>query len=484
MKKIYWLVFKSYVGPLILTFFISLFILLMQFLWKYIDDLVGKGLEWYVITELLFYASATFVPLALPLAILLSSLMTFGNLGEHYELVAMKASGISLRKIMMPLVVLSFLISVAAFFFSNNMLPLANLKFYSLLHDIKQQKLTLNIKEGIFYNGIEGYTIRVGKKDDDGKTIYDVMIYDHSQRMGNSSLTTAKKGKMELSPDKSTLVFTLYNGNNYEEIHSRPNYRINRPFQRATFNDQYRRFSGLNFALNRTDEAFFQSNYHMMNLKQLRYSEDSLNVELDKRIIQLSKSILAFIPLYKNYIADTLKRDSIQTHFPTALMKANSKTIKPEVVNLALEDARMIKNTLEFSVSDMLLRQEKINKHGVEYHRKFTLSFACLVLFFLGAPLGALIRKGGLGLPMVVSVVFFVFFHVLSIVGEKYAKAGVVEPMYGMWFASFVLLPLGVFLTYKATTDSPLLDTEIWSKIFKRLTIKTNTDSTGNSETL
>lgn len=472
MKKIYWLILKSYIGPLVLTFFISLFILLMQFLWKYIDDLVGKGLEWYVISQLLFYASATFVPLALPLAILLSSLMTFGNLGEHYELVAMKASGISLRKIMMPLVVVSVIISISAFFFSNNMLPLANLKFYSLLHDIKQQKLTLNIKEGIFYNGIEGYTIRVGKKEDDGQTIHEVMIYDHSQRMGNSSLTTAKSGKMELSPDKTTLIFTLYNGNNYEEIHSRSNYRTNRPFQRATFNDQYRRFTGLNFALSRTDEAFFKNNYHMMNLRQLRYSEDSLLIQLDKRQEQLSKSILAFLPLYKSYLADTLKKDSIREQLPPELFREKGNVLKPDIITIALDDARMIKNTLEFNVTDVKLRKEKINKHGVEYHRKFTLSFACLVLFFIGAPLGALIRKGGFGLPVVVSVLFFVVFHVLSIIGEKYAKAGVVDPAYGMWFASFVLLPLGVFLTYKATTDSPLLDTEVWSKFFKRFARK------------
>ena len=477
MRKIYWLVFKSYVGPLVLTFFISLFILLMQFLWKYIDDLVGKGLEWYVIAQLLFYASATFVPLALPLAILLSSLMTFGNLGEHYELVAMKSSGISLRKIMMPLVILSIIISISAFFFSNNMLPRANLKFFALLHDIKQTKLTLNIREGIFYNGIEGYTIRVGKKEDDGKTIHDVMIYDHSQRMGNSSLTTAKTGTMELSPDKSTLIFTLFNGNNYEEIFSRQNYRINRPFQRATFDDQYRRFSGLNFAMNRTDEAFFRNNYQMMNLDQLKYSKDSLNSELQKRKIQLSKSVLAFVPLYKNYIADTLKTDSVMSAFPSQMVVEKGKKVRKEVVDIAIEDARMVKNTVEFSVNDVKARKERINKHGIEYHRKFTLSFACLVLFFIGAPLGALIRKGGFGLPMVVSVIFFVFFHVLSIIGEKYARAGVVDPAYGMWFASTVLLPLGVFLTYKATTDSPLLDTEAWTKLFKRLSFKSAGES-------
>ena len=194
VKKIYLYVLKSYLGPFVLTFFIALFILLMQFLWKYIDDLVGKGLEADVIAQLLFYASATFVPLALPLAILLSSLMTFGNLGEHYELVAMKASGISVWKVMRPLVYLSFLISILAFVFSNNVLPVANLKFQSLLYDVRQQKLAFNIKAGEFYNGIENYIIRVGEKAPDGRTIYDVKIYDHTDRMGNIKVTTAKSG--------------------------------------------------------------------------------------------------------------------------------------------------------------------------------------------------------------------------------------------------------------------------------------------------
>ncbi|MDD3744391.1 MAG: LptF/LptG family permease, partial [Lentimicrobiaceae bacterium] len=217
MKKLYHLILRSYLGPLILTFFIALFILVMQFLWKYIDDLVGKGLQWQMVAELLFYASATFVPLALPLAILLSSLMTFGNLGERYELVAIKSAGISLRTAMKPLIILSVFISIFAFFFSNNVLPLANLKFKSILYDVRQQKLAINIREGIFYDGIEGYVMRVGKKEDDGETIRDVMIYDHSSRMGNSNVTHADWGTMKQSADGEVLELTLYDGYNYDE---------------------------------------------------------------------------------------------------------------------------------------------------------------------------------------------------------------------------------------------------------------------------
>ena len=242
MKKLDWFILKSYLGPLVMTFFIALFILLMQFLWKYIDDLVGKGLEWYVIMKLLFFASSTFVPMALPLAILLSSLMTFGNLGEHYELVTMKAAGVSLFRIMRSLVLVSILISGLAFYFSNIILPKANLKFLSLLFDVREKKLAFNLREGVFYNGIDGFVIRVGKKDADGNTIRDVMVYDHTKHMGNVSMTVAEWGKMELSADKRYLVFKLNNGYNYEERIDLRRNEITRPFQRTKFTEQNQMF--------------------------------------------------------------------------------------------------------------------------------------------------------------------------------------------------------------------------------------------------
>nr|NQU92088.1 YjgP/YjgQ family permease [Bacteroidota bacterium] len=465
----YVFVLKSYAGPLVLTFFISLFILVMQFLWKYVDELVGKGLEGFVIAKLLFYASSTFVPLALPLAILLSSLMTFGNLGENYELVAMKAAGISLRRIMKPLVVLSILISFFAFAFSNYVLPIANLKFHSLLYDVRQQKLTLNIKEGIFYNGIEGFTIRIGEKDDDENIIRNVKIYNHSERMGNIKLTTAKWGKMELAPDKSTLVFRLYDGNNYEEIVDRKNYKFTRPFQRSKFKEQTRRFSDLDFALNRTNEALFRNNYQMMNLIQLMQSEDSLTAELELRKQRFYKTINdRFAYLQKldstQILPDTIAMDTLGI-FPGL----KEKKSKLRALEYALQSARSVKNTIEYSKGDFEDRDKRIWKHEIEWHRKFTLSIACLVLFFIGAPLGAIIRKGGLGLPVVVSIFFFVIFHIISITGEKYAKAGILDPKIAMWLASAVLFPLGVFLTYKATTDSPILDADSWNKFFKKI---------------
>ncbi|HPE43365.1 MAG TPA: LptF/LptG family permease, partial [Bacteroidales bacterium] len=283
MKKIYAFSIRSYLGPLVLTFFIALFILLMQFLWKYIDDLVGKGLEGTVIAQLLFFASATFVPMALPLAILLSSLMTFGNLGEHYELVAMKAAGISVWKIMRPLVILSVAISMLAFLFSNYVQPYANLKFQSLLYDVRQQKLAFDITEGVFYHGIENYVIRVGKKDKDGRTIYDVKIYDHTDRQGNISVTTAQSGYMEMSSDQQYIIFTLFDGYSYTDIVSERNYRENRPFDRTAFKQQRIRFDLSEFNMNRTKEDLFKSHYTMLNIKQLNKSVDSLDQRLNER---------------------------------------------------------------------------------------------------------------------------------------------------------------------------------------------------------
>jgi lipopolysaccharide export system permease protein len=467
LKKLDIFILKSYLGPLALTFFISLFILVMQFLWKYVDDLVGKGLEWYVVAELMFYASSTFVPLALPLAILLSSLMTFGNLGENYELVAMKASGISLRRIMKPLIFLSVIISLVAFIFSNNVLPIANLKFHSLLYDVRQQKLTLNIREGVFYNGIDGYIIRISEKDQETNTIKDVMIYDHSDRMGNIKLTMAKHGMMELTPDKSSMLFHLYDGFNYEEITDRKDYKVSRPFQRSRFDEQTIYFSGLDVALNRTDENLFRNNYQMMNVDQLNYFRDSLNAELNLRKGNLNKTIRGRFVFYNKMDSAFFENKNSATDTIFDLF-SESNDIRLRALEFAIQSVRSTKNNIEYSLDDFDRRAERIRRHEIEWHRRFTLSIACFILFFIGAPLGAIIRKGGLGMPVVVSILFFVVYHIISITGEKYARAGALQPHFAMWLASAILLPLGIFLTWKSTTDAPLLDAESWMRFFKR----------------
>lgn len=469
MKKIYWLIIKSYLGPLVFTFFIALFILLMQFLWKYIDDLVGKGLEWYIITELLFYASSTFVPLALPLAILLSSLMTFGNLGEHYELVSMKAAGISLRRVMAPLMVMSLIISGIAFYFSNNVLPVANLKFKSLLYDVREQKLALDIKEGVFYTGIDGFVIRVGEKEDDEKTIRDVLIYDHREKKGNVNVTVADSGRMELTPDGRYLIFNLFSGYNYTDKTDTRNYLEKRPFQRTKFRENYRRFDLMDFEMSRTDEDLFKSNYSMLNLTQLQEAEDSLISGLNERKTNIPDLLIRSFYFFHTIDSTRAARYEPDSAYNANFMAQYSKVQQEDIIEEATQKFRRSRDNIRYYKQEIENREEMIYKHQAEWHRKFTLSVACFVLFFIGAPMGAIIRRGGLGLPVVVSVLFFVLFHIISITGEKSVKSGAVDANIGMWIAPVVLLPLGIFLTFKATTDSPLLDAESWRKTFSKL---------------
>ncbi len=526
MKKLHIYMLKSYLGPFVFTFFIALFILLLQFLWKYLDDLVGKGLEWYIIAKLMFYASSTFVPLALPLAILLSSLMTFGNLGEHYELVAMKSAGISLRKAMKPLIFLAVLLSLTAFYFSNYVLPVANLKFGSLLYDVRQQKLAFNLNEGIFNDGLDNFVIYVGEKDKDNKTIYDVKIYDHSQRKGNVKVVSAKKGIMELSPDQTKVIFTLFDGSRYTEITDK-GYKENRPFEVLHFEKFVRSFDLTQFKLNRTNEELFKSHYSMLNMKQLNYSIDSLSntrirrVEFyqkktmkqyphllkmdapEKEILakvdstgidststnsELTKtdiidSIIKTKPDYKKLILNALayhiteynglsKPDTItvaELKYP--LIDNYDHDDQIMIIETSLNAASNARNNAKFYKDELESRRMVIAKHQVIWHQKLKLSLACLIFFFIGAPLGAIIRKGGLGLPVVVSVVFFVLYHVVSMTGEKAAKTGEWDVIFGTWLSTILILPLGLFLTYKATTDAPLLDAESWKKYFENFRI-------------
>ncbi len=444
----------------------------MQFLWLYIDDSVGKGLDWYVLMELLFYASSTFVPMALPLAILLSSLMTFGNLGENYELVALKSSGISLKRLMRPLIVLSVLISISAFLFSDFILPVANLKFRSLLYDVQHQKLAFKMKEGIFNRDLGEYVLRIGSRDDDGEGINDVMIYDHSQKYGNTKLTIAQTGIMKQTPNGSAILFTLNDGVNYEEKIDKQNYRKTRPFQRMEFKEEQIRFK-LDNGLGRTDENLFKSSYHMMNLEQLSISKDSLQKELVKRKEVFSRTLKNRLTQYNKLDSSRLARntmviDTQQLAYNSFLFKMDIK-LRKKAIEKALEAARNAKDNIKYQKKDFNHRREQIRKHTIAYHKKFTLSFACLILFFVGAPLGAIIRKGGLGLPVVVSTLFFVLYHILSMIGERSAVAGGINIFFGMWLASMVFLPLGIFLTYKATSDAPLFDSETYKRIFSKL---------------
>jgi len=470
MKKLHKLVIKSYLGPFLITFFISLFLILMQFLWKFIDDLVGKGLEWYIIAELLFYASGTFVPLALPLAVLLSSIMTMGNMGEHYELVAFKSAGISLRKIMMPLIAISFFLVVVAFFFSNNVLPVANLRMLSLLYDVRQQRPALNIAEGVYFRGIDNFVIKISDKKPDGETLEGIKIYDHSDRRGNVSLTVAESGSMLVTPDRNTLVFTLYNGTNYHEVSTVNPFSLERPFQRTSFDEQVMRFDLGFLELRRTDQELFKTSHQMLRLDQLIVFEDSLSNDINNRKRTFIHDYMSRMHYFNTSINENF--DSIKgqpPHFATII-----DTLQLHRAGLLLDRARSLarsnKEQTYFMTEELRQRNRALARYKIEFHRKFTLSLACVVLFLIGAPLGAIIRKGGFGLPVVISVIFFVIFHVLSISGEKFVREGVLEAHIGMWIAPMILLPVGIWLTIKASTDSSIMDAHSYQKFMDRIT--------------
>ncbi|MBX7109263.1 MAG: LptF/LptG family permease [Chitinophagales bacterium] len=465
MKKIDRLLLKSFAGPFVAIFFITLFVLVMQFLWKYVDDLVGKGLPAYEIGRLLFYASASMVPLALPLAVLLSSIMTIGTLGEHYELTSLKSSGISLLRIISPLMIVALLIACAAFLFSNYILPVANLKFGALLYDIRQQRPAVNIRQGIFYNDIDGYSIRVGDKDADNQTIHHILIYDHTSGKGNDYVITAEDGKMFMTDDKRFLVLQLFNGKQYQEL-APPSGKKSKEYEqlRIAFREWKKVFDLSEFSLNRTDENLFKDNYQMQNLGQLKKSIDTLQIGLNKTYLE-AKAFCATYFSFERTNFDTIK---IQPDTAQTLVAVDSFAM----YNRALASSRNIKGYLSISAKNIKFKQEVLRKFEIERQRKFSLSFACFILFLIGAPLGAIIKKGGFGLPFVVSVFFFVIFYTLSIMGEKFAKEGVLTPLQGMWFSTMLLLPIAVFLVYKASIDSVLFNVDAYIGIVKQLVLR------------
>ncbi|MBL4709311.1 MAG: LptF/LptG family permease [Flavobacteriales bacterium] len=453
------------------TFFISIFVLLMQFLWKYIDDLVGKGVDFLVFAKLLFYVSASLVPMALPLAILLSSLMTFGNLGEHYELVAFKSAGISLKRVLKPLAIVVFLLSIVAFLFSNYWLPVANLKSKSLLYDIKQQKPTMDIQAGMFSNDLDGITIRVKEKKiiDDVEHLYDVLIYDHKDGIGNRKVTKAEEGIMTITPDKHFLEFRLFNGTSYEDDkngHIKKNY----PLKRTKFKEYLIRSDLSQFNLNRTDENLFKSNYKMLNLSQLESQIDTLRKVRDTHFDAFKTGLKSSSFLYSKLNENTFKQARIKRPIDFDSLTASfDKNRKTQILSTAANLSRNSKSRLHSIVNDMYSRNKFIHSHEIQWHKKLTLPFACIILFLIGAPLGAIIRKGGLGMPIVISVVFFLLFHILSITGEKMAKEGALPSVEGMWMASAILLPIGLFFTYKATSDSALFRFDAYFNIIRSI---------------
>ncbi len=479
MKKLDLFILKSYLGPLIMTFFISMFILVMQFLWRYVDDLVGKGLEWIVLVELLFYASLQVVPMALPLAILLASLMTFGNLGENYELTALKSAGISLLRIMLPLIFLTLFISFAAYKFSNNLLPVANLKLYSILHGIRETRLELDIKEKVFYQGVDNFSIKIDEKDRDKNLLYDVMIYDHRDRqLKNSNVTLADSGKLQMSDDKKFLLLTLFDGIRYDERVSGESPRQQRQDSRMFRTDVFKEKEAIiqlqGFDFTKTDESLFRNSDRMKNIEQLTHDLDSIHQELKiyKQSLEDRSSNFYFNRLRyedraKYEIVDTAKILSSDS-----LFRSLDGQQKRMVMEYALRQARDNKQVIDDQMRFIEREELKIRRHLMELHRKFTLPFACLIFFFIGAPLGAIIRKGGLGMPVVISIFFFIIYYIIDTIGAKFAREGVWHVYQGIWLSSSILLPVGIFLTYKSATDSSLLNPDAYIIFLRKLRAK------------
>lgn len=479
MKRLHQFVLKNFLGPFFMTFFICVFILLMQFLWKYIDDMVGKGLEWNIILELLFYASMSLVPMAFPLAMLLASIMSFGSLGENYELVAMKASGISLFRIMRPLLIVAIGLCLFAFYFSNNVLPKTNLKFSALMLSVKKQKPEMVIKEGVFTNDIDGYSIKVERKSRTSNLLYGILIYDHTSNQGNISVTVADSGFMKISENKQFMVMTLFHGQTARE--DKPNERGRNkryPFRRTRFDHQIVNIPLRGFDFKRTDENMLRSMYRMMNLSQLEHSEDSMYTDYQFRVRRFAVGMRYNDILDKQIVNLSHPYDSLRKYQPfESTRKVDFRQIynkldamdKNQVFSSAVEMARSNKQTIDQNVSELYNLKKYLNKYSMEKHRKFTWSVACVIFFFIGAPLGAIIRKGGLGMPVVVSILLFISYYMVSIVGEKFAREDVWEMFNGMWFSTFLFLPVGLFLTYKAVNDSALFNLEIYQYHIKRM---------------
>jgi len=467
MKKIHLLILKSFIRPFLVTFAIVMFVLLMLFLFKYIDDLIGKGFEWYIILELMMYASATNVAMALPLSVLLSSIMTYGSLGENYELVAIKAAGISLRRAMYPMFVIIMILSVAAFAFSDYMLPIANLKYYSLLYDARQQKSANFLPEGVFSSAFTGYSIRVNHKDADGQTLHGVMIYQHDAGTNNNTVTLAKEGKMYRTPNGQFLVIKLKDGVRYAEEAGESNYNFRERLTRYRFQATEQKFDISGMKMHRTAESAFTSAYQMMNLKQLKD-----NTELTERQIDSGVQInFKLITSYMKYFALPGKGNKGKPYLPSKgdEFAKSDVHLKQSVVINAEAEARSVQDLLRNRADRNKDLEQNEQRAQLEYQKKFTLSAACIALFLIGAPLGAIIRKGGLGLPVVVSVIFFLFFYIINTIGEKYVKDGDLSPVIGSWVAIVVILPIGIFLSYKAATDSALFDMELYKRFFNKI---------------
>lgn len=474
MKTIHKLVLKAYLGPLLMTFFIVTFVLMMNFVWRFIDELTGKGLSADVILELIFYSTINMIPIGLPLAMLLAGIMTMGNMGENFELQAMKSAGISLMKILQPLIIVTLFMSVASFFLVNNVVPYAYKRSMMILSDIRRQKQVLEFQDGLFFNGIhEDISIRVEHQDPETGLLYDVLMYDNRSQGGNMTTTMAETGYIRLSDDKKFLLITLYNGDNYQQT------RNNRWYTKNSL--RHDKFDVQDMTIKMDGFDFQQSNNTMINNSQA------------KNIVELQHAIDSLTKVSSEAIArshDPLLRDNLFTNDIQVLQLPDSLRIdkslfkdvnlldsianlspreKSNIWNTAKTMANNSRNAFSFDESASKDSLNQLYRSKNDWHKKLSLPISVIIFFLIGAPLGAIIRKGGMGTPIVISVVFFVIYYVISISGEKMAKEGTWSSFSGIWISSFILTPIAIYLMIKATNDSSLLDTDWYYDKYKTI---------------
>jgi lipopolysaccharide export system permease protein len=463
MKKLDVLIFKEFVGPFILTLAVVIFIFELQFIVNYFEEIVGKGLNFWVYAELFFYLSINISPTALPLAVLLASLITFGNLGEHFELTAIKSSGISLIRVLMPLFIFTFALMVFDMWYSDRIVPKANLYFYSMLYDIKTKKATLSLKEGTFYSDIPGYSIRVSKKYPDGKTLKDLIIYNHSQNQGNTELTLADSGKMYMIYDERYLVLELFNGSRYNQQVD-PAKPASDQYVRNRFTTSKIVFDMASFDLKETQKELFASNKYMKDTRQLNHDVDSMQRSGSEMHQALQRNVKQYYTFHQREdIAGKTAAVVIPKAFADSLGKKTEATYeKVSIINVATQQVHSLRDFVANNRQQIENVERESREFEAEKWKKYTQSVACLVMFFIGAPLGAIIKKGGLGMPVLVSIIFFILYYVLSNTGTKWANDGIVSVPAGLWGANLLLFGVGLFFLDRARNDSRLLEADIY----------------------
>ncbi|MBR6621067.1 MAG: LptF/LptG family permease [Bacteroides sp.] len=472
IKKLDIFILKSFLMLFAGTFFICLFIFMMQFLWRYVDELVGKGLEVGILAQFFFYSALTLIPLSLPLAILLAALMTFGNFGERYELLSMKAAGIPLLRIMRPLIILCVFISGMSFYFQNVVAPKAQMKLWTLLVSMKQTSPELDIPEGVFYSEISGYNIYVKKKDRDTGVMQDLLIYNFSDGFENARVIWASEGKMEMTSDKKHLYLHLYNGEQFENLKSQTISSKNVPYRRETFREKHIiiEFDG---GFSMVDGGFLSERSDSKNMTEISHSIDSLSFRADS----IGRSMFNEIKLSIYSPQSLSKTDSIKVvkkELPSIIngdSVFNTYTLAEKEEALANAYNQTNKLASDWGVKSIQVTDtdKNILRHKTDWHKKITLSLSCLMFFFIGAPLGAIIRKGGIGLPVVISVVIFVLYYIIDSGSTRVARSGEMNIVLGVWMSTLVLMPIGIFFTYKSNKDSVVFNAELYLGVFKWL---------------